>query len=141
MSKKYKITESTLKNAVKSVVTEFLNRDGVDAMVGYGLNDPTEENVVNEEELKQKCDEFVQKTNEYLQYFQGFYQYIDGVEEDAENGVEAKEGVRQTIRSRNSFGARDLHDEYLEENLTNLAKSLNNLQYAANEAIESVESI
>lgn len=141
MNKKYKITESTIKNAVKSVVTEFLNRDDVDAMVGYGLNDPTEENVVNEEELKQKCDEFVQKTNEYLQYFQGFYQYIDGVEEDAENGVEAKEGVMQTIRSRNSFGARDLHDEYLEENLANLTKSLNNLQYAANEAIESVESI
>lgn len=140
MKKKYKISESELKNAVKSVVTEFFNRDDMDTLTGYGLKDPTEDDVVNEEELKQKCAEFIQKSNEYLQYFNQFYAYIDGAEEDVENGVPETNGVRGTIRGRNLFGARNLHDEYLEEDIVNLADSLHKLRYAFSETIECAES-
>ena len=140
MGKKYKLSEGDIKNAVKSVVTEFFNRDDMDSMSNFGIKDPTEDSVVNEEEIKQKCAEFVQKTNEYTQYLNQFYAYIDGAEEDTENGVQETSGVRGAIRSRNLFGARNLADEYLEENLNNLSDSLNRLKYAISEAIECAES-
>ena len=138
---KYKITENTIKNAVGTVLNEFFNRDEMETFKSYGLNDPTDENVVNEEELKQKCGEFVQKCEEFSQYLNQFYCYINGADADEENGIEAVSGVRDTIRSRNLFGARDLHDEYLQQDIETLEKSLREVQWSINSAKESAESL
>ena len=138
--KSYKISENTLNKAVKSVITEFLNRDDMQMFSNLGIKDPTENSVVNEQELKQKCSEFIQKSNEYIQYLNQFYAYIDGTEEDLENGIEKVNGVRDVIRSRNLFGARNLHDEYLESDLDTLSKSIRELRYAINDTIECAES-
>lgn len=136
MKKKVKLTEKQLKNAVNFVLNEFFNRDDVDTMTSLGIKDPTEENVVNTEDLKQKCSEFIQKTNEYLQFFKTFYEYIDGVEEN-EDGINGSLGVRGTIKSRNLFGARDVIDSNLEIDLDNLDDSLRKVNWSLEEAIDA----
>lgn len=136
---KYKITEKTINEAVKSTLNEFLNRDDVDTMTSVGIKDPTENDVVNVDELKQKCSEFIQKSQEYFQYFNQFYGYIDGVEEDEEKGLTGTPGVRGTIRNRNAFGARNLGDEYLEQDLNYFAETLRNLKWGFTEVIECAE--
>lgn len=140
-TKKYTLTEKDVKKAIGSVLKEFLNRDTVDTMSNLGINDPTEEDVVDKNELKQKCQEFIQKTNEYFQYFKQFYGYIDGVEEDEEKGIKGVRGVRDVIRSRNLFGARDLSDEFLQEDLEYFCKTLFNLDSALQETVETAENL
>ncbi len=140
-TKKYTLTEKDVKKAIGSVLKEFLNRDTVDTMSNLGINDPTEQDVVDKNELKQKCQEFIQKTNEYFQYFKQFYGYIDGVEEDEEKGIKGVRGVRDVIRSRNLFGARDLSDEFLQEDLEYFCKTLFNLDSALQETVETAENL
>ena len=140
-TKKYTLTEKDVKKAIGSVLKEFLDRGTVDAMSNLGINDPTEQDVVDKNELKQKCQEFIQKTNEYFQYFKQFYGYIDGVEEDEEKGIKGVRGVRDVIRSRNLFGARDVSDEILQENLEYFCKTLFNLESALQDTVETAENL
>lgn len=139
MKKQYNVSEKAITGAVKSVLNEFFDRSTMDSFKAFGIKDPTEGEVVDEAELKEKCGLFLQKCNEFSAVLKEFYGYIDGVEEDAENGVQGQRGVRSVIRGRNLFGARNVHDEFLEEDINTLEKSLWELQSALRDAYECAE--
>lgn len=136
----YKLSENSLAGIIKTTINEFLDRDTMDRMSSLGIKDSTEDSVLNEAELKQKCSEFIQKCNLFYETLREFYGYIYGVEEDKENGVQAVRGAREIMRNRNMFGARDIHDEYLEEDLGYLSDSLSKLQSALEDSVENAET-
>lgn len=138
--REYRITENSLKENIKSTINEFFNRDFMDRAASLGIKDPTEDSVLDEEELKEKCRQFVQKCNEFNVILKEFYGYIYGVEEDAENGVQGMKGAVNIMRHRNLFGARNYHDQYLESDLKYLADSLGDLQSAMQDTIECSET-
>ena len=138
---KVEIGRNSLKQAVVETVNEFFNRDTMDSFKSLGIKDPSDEYTVDEQELKNTCSIFLQKCGEFKVILDKFYGYIDGVEADEENGVQAVQGVRSTMRGRNMFGARNIHDEFLEEDLNNLEGALWQLKSNLEEAMESVDTI
>ena len=56
----YKLSENSLAGIIKTTINEFMDRDTMDRMSSLGIKDPTEDSVLNEAELKQKCSEFIQ---------------------------------------------------------------------------------
>lgn len=138
---KVEIGRNSLKQAVVETVNEFFNRDTMDSFKSLGIKDPSDEYTVDEQELKNTCSIFLQKCGEFKAILDKFYGYIDGVEADEENGIQAVQGVRSTMRGRNMFGARNIHDEFLEEDLNNLEGALWQLKSNLEEAMESVDTI
>lgn len=138
---KVKIGRDNFRQIVSETVNEFFDRDTMDSFKSLGIKDPSDEYTVDEQELKNTCSIFLQKCGEFKAILDKFYGYIDGVEADEENGVQAVQGVRSTMRGRNMFGARDMHDEFLEEDLNNLEGALWQLKSNLEEAMESVETI
>jgi hypothetical protein len=132
MAKSYNITENALKNAIRESVSEIIGRDTIDRLSSLGVKDPSEEYSVNSAELKQKCDAFIDRCNEFYTAFQEFKDYIDG--------VEGANGALHNIRMRNMFGARNIDDQYFEEDLDALSKSLEKLYAALYDACDCTET-
>lgn len=138
--KKYNITENSLKNAVIESLNEFFDRDMMDQMKSFGINDPSEKYTVDEREVKMRCNAFIQKCQEFQQVLREFDMYVNGVEEEAESGAEGTRGARTNIRLRNMFGARDINDQFLEESLDALDDALRHLNSAVEDAIDAAGS-
>jgi hypothetical protein len=115
-----------------------MNRDMVDRMSALGIKDPTEDEVVNEDELRNECSNFRNACETFMKSYRQFSEYINGVEEDVENEIQGTRGVRSVIRSRNSFGARDIHDAYLEEDLNSLSEALSNFNLSMEEVLDNI---
>ena len=139
--KTYKVNESSLKNTIKSVINEFFDRETMDSMRKLGIDDPSEKYSVDKNELKAKINESKQKCEEFKQVCAVFGQYINGVDEDLENGVQGSDGVRMTMRYRNMFGARNLQDQYLEQELDELHEELWKLDMEMEEVIGACENV
>ena len=138
---KVTIGESGIKQIISSTINEFFDRETMDSMQALGIKDPSSDYTINQGELKEKCGAFIQKCNEFETIIREFYAYIDGVEEDAENGVEGSLGARGIMRRRNMFGARNIQDEILEEDLDELEKALWRLKSALEDAVEGTEAL
>lgn len=139
MGKKITLTEAQFRSILKCAMNEFLDRDTMNKMTSLGIKDPTDKYTVNADELKQKCAEIYQKCNDFLNTLKSFEGYVDGVEEDVENGVSPVDGVRHTMRLRNMFGARNLKDEYLEQDLNDLSDVIWKAKSAVTNLFEQVE--
>lgn len=147
MGKKvYSINEKQVAGIVKSTINEFLNRDFADKMQSFGITDPSAQYTVNEGEIKQKCEEFLQKCDEFNEYLTEFDKYLNWIEEEVEDGEEQPRqqyptGVRMTMKYRNMFGARDFHDEYLEEDLNYLSEAVSELRSKLSDAYDCAETL
>ena len=112
MAKKINIKESDIHHAIASVLKESMfGLSGAD-LEGMGLRNPANDYNIDYAELAEKCEQM--RTS-----LQGFKQYIDGVEEDAENGVEAQDGVAITASMKSNWS-----DDPEDEELANILKEV-----------------
>ena len=128
MAKKINIKESDIHHAIASVLKESMfGISGAD-LEGMGLRNPANDYNIDYTELAEKCEEM--RTS-----LQGFKQYIDGVEEDAENGVEAQDGVAITASMKSNWS-----DDPEDEELANILKEVSFCIYKLESALTDAAS-
>ena len=130
-----------LKQLVREAVTEFFDRETMDSLKSQGITDPSDQYTVNHDEVKQKCQEFLAKVNAFKQEMAQFDMYINNVPDDDDGDNTLPLGARMSIRHRNMFGARDLDDEYLEQDLDNIDSELHQLDMALIGVTDAIEAM
>ena len=120
------IKESDIKNAISSVLNEAVfGLTGAD-VERMGFRNPAENYVIDYTEVAQKCEQMRESLQE-------FKRYIQGVEEDAENGVEAQDGVAITASMRSNW-SEEPDDEELAEILDEISANLTKIESSLSEA-------
>ncbi len=130
-----------LKQMVKEAVSEFFDRDTMDSFKSMGINDPSDEYSINYEDVKSQCQAFLEKLKAFDQELQKFDVYINNVPDDEDADPSAPRGVRSTMKHRNMFGARNLDDEFIEQDLDNIDQELHRVHLSFGGLIDAIESM
>ena len=123
-----KLNEDKLKTIIAKVLKESVFGLSGRDLEDMGLKNPADDYVVDKNEL-------AQKTNEFLSALKNFNAYLAGVEEDAENGIKAKDGVYQTMRSRAMWND-DSDEEYISNLLRDVSFSLSHIENLLGDVID-----
>lgn len=135
------IGKDYLKNIVESAVRESIFGLSGQQLGQWGVKNPIDDYPIDFSEVKEKTEQFLQQVN-------AFSEFIDGVEEDAENGVEEKIGLKNTLGSRAMWRNEEDYDDYWKqydekyysEELRKVSKYLDSIKYTLNELVDYCDS-
>ena len=130
-----------LKQAVREAMSEFFDRETMDSFKAMGINDPSDEYSINYEEVKAQCQAFLEKVKAFDQELVKFDTYINNVPDDEDGDQTAPSGVRMTMKHRNMFGARNLDDEFIEQDLDNIDEELHRVHLGFMGLIDALETM
>jgi hypothetical protein len=130
-----------LKQAVREAMSEFFDRETMDSFKAQGFKDPSDEYSINYEEVKAQCQAFLEKVKAFDQELVKFDTYINNVPDDEDGDQTAPSGVRMTMKHRNMFGARNLDDEFIEQDLDNIDEELHRVHLGFMGLIDALETM